>query len=79
MEKIVEDAPVITSCTYDEVSDQGHTSISKLEESESGQMVLEKVKWTILVYIYHKHAKKSTKKLNRPNSLFLQGDASQLR
>ena len=31
---------------YDEVSDQEHTSVPKSEEIESGQMVLEKVKWT---------------------------------
>ena len=35
-----------------EVSDQRYISLPKLAESESGQMVLEKVKWVILLYIY---------------------------
>ena len=30
---------------YDEISEKGHTSVPKSEEIESGQMVLEKVKW----------------------------------
>ena len=47
-------------------------------ESESGQVVLEKVKWAYsyvyLSQIMWKHAKNSMKVLKRPTSSFLQGD-----
>ena len=32
---------------YDELSDQGYTSLPKRDESESGKMVLKQVKWTL--------------------------------
>ena len=31
---------IIKACDYDELSDQGYTSLPKSDESESGQMVL---------------------------------------
>ena len=53
-------------------------AVPRLDESESGQMVSEKVKFTYVnVYlsqIMWNHTKNSTKGLKQPNSVFLQGD-----
>ena len=46
-------------------------AVPKLDESESGQMVSEKVKFTILMYIYHKQCE-IMKGLKQPTLLFLQ-------
>ena len=62
---------------YDKESAKGSNWVSQGGESESGQMVLKKVKWTYfdayLCQTMWNHAKKTMKKLKRPNWLFLQG------
>ena len=66
--------------TYDKESAEGSNWVSKGGESGSGQMVLKKVKWTYfdayLCQTMWNNAKKSMKRLKRPNSLFLQGEVS---
>ena len=63
---------------YDKESAKG--SIWVWQVRESGQMVLKKVKWTYfdayLCQTMWNDAKKSMKRLKRPNSLFLQGEVS---
>ena len=53
-------------------------AVPKVDESESGQMVLKQVKWALSsVYLSQtmwNHAKNSMKKLKRPTSVFQQGD-----
>ncbi len=65
---------------YDKESAEGSNWVSQGGESESGQMVLKKVKWTYfdayLCQTMWNNAKKSMKRLKRPNSLFLQGEVS---
>ena len=46
-------------------------AVPKLDESESGQMVSEKVKFTNFMYIYHKQCE-IMKGLKQPTLLFLQ-------
>ena len=49
---------------HNDVSYQGHTSVPKSEEIESGQMVLEKVKWTYFWCISITNNVKPFKKFN---------------
>ena len=71
---------LIRNFWYDKESAEGSNWVSQGGESESGQMVLKKVKWTYfdayLCQTMWNHAKKSMKRLKRPNSLFLQGEVS---
>ena len=79
--------PILPRCSggggqggYDKESAEGSNWVSQGGESESGQMVLKKVKWTYfdayLCQTMWNNAKKSMKRLKRPNSLFLQGEVS---
>ena len=65
---------------YDKESAEGSNWVSQGGESESGQMVLKKVKWTYfdayLCQTMWNHAKKSMKQVKQLNSLFLQGEVS---
>ena len=53
-----------TKGEYDKVSDQPILSVREMDENESGQMVMEKVKWTYFdAYLWHtiwNHAKKKS-------------------
>ena len=66
--------------TYDELSDQGYTSLPKPDESECGQMVSEKVYLTYFdVYLSQlmwNHTKNSMKGLKQPTSVFLQWEVT---
>ena len=65
---------------YDEPSDQGYTFLPKSDESESCQMVSEKVKFTYFdVYLSQtiwNHTKNSMKELKQPTSVFLQWEVT---
>ena len=61
---------------YDKVSDQPIIWVREMDESESGQMVLEKVKWTFSdAYLWQtmwNHAKKSMEGSKLSDSVFSQ-------
>ena len=65
---------------YDKVSDQPFIWVREMDESESGQMVLEKVKWTFFdVYLWQtmwNHAKKSMEGSKLSDLLFLQWEVT---
>ena len=65
---------------YDELSDQGYTSLPKPDESECGQIVSEKVYLTYfdayLSQFMWNHTKKSMKGLKQPTSVFLQWEVA---
>ena len=66
--------------TQDKVSDQPIILVREMDESESRQMVLEKVKWTFFMHIYEKsmwnHAKKSMEGSKLSDSVFLQWEVT---
>ena len=65
---------------YDKVSDQPFIWVREMDESESGQMVLEKVKWTFSdAYLWQtmwNHAKKSMEGSKLSDSVFLQWEVT---
>ena len=68
----------ISKCPYDKVSDQPFIWVREMDESESGQILLEKVKWTFYdAYLWQtmwNHAKKSMEVSKLSDSVFLQCD-----
>ena len=67
---------MIIVIAYDNVSDQPIIWVREMDESESGQIVLKKVKWTYFdAYIWQtmwNHAKKSMKGSKLSDSVFSQ-------
>ena len=65
---------------YDKVSDQPFIWVREMDESESGQMLLEKVKWTFSdAYLWQtmwNHAKKSMEGSKLSDSVFLQWEVT---
>ena len=66
--------------TYDKVSDQPFIWVREMDESESGQMLLEKVKWTFSdAYLWQtmwNHAKKSMEGSKLSDLVFLQWEVT---